>query len=129
MYMKNDLTPTEQSVLDTIWEADTPLSALEVAQADPSLNINTIQNCIRSLLKKGYIEVGSIGYSGKVLCRRYQPSNMALSYSLHSFVNRFALLKKRIPDDLISLALVGKEADDEKILQQLEKIYRERNQK
>ena len=44
---------------------------LEV-KAREDLNVNTVQAALRSLVKKNYIEVADIVYSGTVLSRRYK---------------------------------------------------------
>lgn len=58
--------------MDVLWEADEPMIASEIVKAREDLNVNTVQAALRSLVKKNYIEVADIVYSGTVLSRRYK---------------------------------------------------------
>ena len=55
------LTPSQLNIMKTLWNKKEPMIASDFVQLDPSL------------LKKNYIEVSDIVYSGKVLTRRYIP--------------------------------------------------------
>ena len=46
--------------------------ASEIVKTGTDLNINTVQAALRSLIKKNYIEVAEIVYSGTVLTRSYR---------------------------------------------------------
>lgn len=59
--------------MNILWESDTPLIASEIEKKREDLNINTVQSTLRTLLKKNYIEVADIVYSGTVLSRSYRP--------------------------------------------------------
>lgn len=64
----------------------------------PSLNKNTTAAVIRSLLEKGYLEVGEIRYSQTVLARAYRPCVSFIKF-LKDEYGEFAvenLLKKAI---------------------------------
>ena len=77
------LTPSQLNIMKTLWDKKEPMIASDFVQLDPSLNLNSVQSALRSLLKKNYIEVSDIVYSGKVLTRRYIPvlsSNILLQY-------------------------------------------------
>lgn len=65
------LTPSQLNIMKTLWDKKEPMIASDFVQLDPSLNLNSVQSALRSLLKKNYIEVSDIVYSGKVLTRRY----------------------------------------------------------
>ena len=67
------LTPSQLNIMKTLWNKKEPMIASDFVQLDPSLNLNSVQSALRSLLKKNYIEVSDIVYSGKVLTRRYIP--------------------------------------------------------
>ena len=67
------LTPSQLNIMKTLWDKKEPMIASDFVQLDPSLNLNSVQSALRSLLKKNYIEVSDIVYSGKVLTRRYIP--------------------------------------------------------
>ena len=61
------LTPSQLNIMKTLWDKKEPMIASDFVQLDPSLNLNSVQSALRSLLKKNYIEVSDIVYSGKVL--------------------------------------------------------------
>ena len=50
-----------------------PLIASEILKRNDSLNINTVQACLRALVNKQFIKVADIVYSGTVLTRSYTP--------------------------------------------------------
>ena len=49
------------------------LIASEILKRNDSLNINTVQACLRALVNKQFIKVADIVYSGTVLTRSYTP--------------------------------------------------------
>lgn len=59
------LTPSQLNIMKTLWDKKEPMIASDFVQLDPSLNLNSVQSALRSLLKKNYIEVSDIVYSGK----------------------------------------------------------------
>ena len=67
-----ELKKRQLEVMDVLWEADEPMIASEIVKAREDLNVNTVQAALRSLVKKNYIAVAEIVYSGTVLSRRYK---------------------------------------------------------
>ena len=99
--------------MQVLWRSDQSLTASEIASSDPALNINTVQVCIRQLLKNEYIQVADIVYSGTVLCRSYSPI-----ISKQEYVDTF------FRDDIggLSAALsIIDETNDTSMLDELEK--------
>ena len=66
------LTKRQEDVMNILWDAKEPIIASEIVKTGTNLNINTVQAALRSLIKKNYIEVAEIVYSGTVLTRSYQ---------------------------------------------------------
>lgn len=66
------LTKRQEDVMNILWDAKEPIIASEVVKTGTDLNINTVQAALRSLIKKNYIEVAEIVYSGTVLTRSYR---------------------------------------------------------
>lgn len=62
----------EREVMLVLWRECEGLTASGVGEKGDGLKLNTIQAALRNLLKKGYIKVAEIVYSGTVLTRRYQ---------------------------------------------------------
>ncbi|MGN1166608.1 MAG: BlaI/MecI/CopY family transcriptional regulator [Lachnospiraceae bacterium] len=71
--MKKKLSKQQLEVMKILWDNDTPLVASDIVKKKDSLNINTVQACLRVLVKTGIIEVAGIVYSGTVLTRSYRP--------------------------------------------------------
>ena len=68
------LTKKQLEVMKVLWNSPAPMISSEIEKSNPSFNTNTVQTCLRELLKKGYIEVADIVYSGTVLSRSYLPT-------------------------------------------------------
>ena len=66
------LTKRQEDVMIILWDAKEPIIASEIVKTGTDLNINTVQAALRSLIKKNYIEVAEIVYSGTVLTRSYR---------------------------------------------------------
>lgn len=66
------LTKRQEDVINILWDAKEPIIASEIVKTGTDLNINTVQAALRSLIKKNYIEVAEIVYSGTVLTRSYR---------------------------------------------------------
>ena len=66
------LKKRQEDVMNILWDAKKPIIASEIVKTGTDLNINTVQAALRSLIKKNYIEVAEIVYSGTVLTRSYR---------------------------------------------------------
>lgn len=109
------LTKKQLEVMKVLWDNNRPMISSEIEKSDPSFNTNTVQACLRELLKKGYIQVADIVYSGTVLTRSYLPTFTKTEYlkdacreiigSGHSSFSLCAsLIKEQTdPDDLAEL--------------------------
>lgn len=112
------LTQSQLSIMKTLWAENKAMIASDFVQLDPSLNLNSVQSSLRSLLKKNYIEVSDIVYSGKVLTRSYVPTISADEYAAENI--------NGIVNDLLSsnilLHYVETENDIETIKQLQQKL-------
>lgn len=112
------LTQSQLSIMKTLWAENKAMIASDFVQLDPSLNLNSLQSSLRSLLKKNYIEVSDIVYSGKVLTRSYVPTISADKYAAENI--------NGIVNDLLSsnilLHYVETENDIETIKQLQQKL-------
>lgn len=82
--MKNKLpkiSEREKDVMSVLWHKGESLTASAIAEKGNGLSINTVQAVTRSLMKKKYIEVAEIVYSGTVLTRSYKPIISAEEYA------------------------------------------------
>lgn len=101
------LTKKERTIMDILWNADSALSASEIKDTSSDLNINTVQQVLRNLLKCKFIEVDDIVFNKKSLTRTYKPVVSQAQY-ISAFIsdsNRFKLLCGLVDeeDDLDSL--------------------------
>lgn len=71
--MKKQFTKKQLEVMKILWNSKTPLTASDIVNQNDTLNINTVQACLRSLVASNSIEVADIVYSGTVLTRSYTP--------------------------------------------------------
>lgn len=67
------LTKRQNEVMSVLWNSDSPLSANQICDKDESLNMNTVQQVLRTLLKIQFIKIEDIGYSNTALTRLYSP--------------------------------------------------------
>ena len=66
-----ELKKRQLEVMDVLWESGEPMIASEIVKAREDLNVNTVQAALRSLVKKNYIEVADIVYSGTEIGRAH----------------------------------------------------------
>ena len=71
--MKKRFTKNQMEIMKILWDSDKPLIASDIVKQNKSLNINTVQACLRSLIANNAIKVADIVYSGTVLTRSYSP--------------------------------------------------------
>lgn len=71
----------EEDIMSVLWRTGEALTASSIAEKGGGLSINTVQSVVRSLMKKEYIDVADIVYSGTVLTRSYKPIISAEQYA------------------------------------------------
>ena len=121
-------TSKEQAVLNQLLNAETSLTASEIVARSESLNSNTVQSVVRSLLKRGYIEVAQIVYSGKVLCRSYRPTEKAKEVAFEEFSTQFRSLRKNMPAPKIFAGLIDSEEDQQVVIEELEAMLAQKRE-
>ena len=83
--MTKQLSGRELEVMKIFWESGEAYTASQVGNINPDLSINTIHAVLKSLLKRNYIRVDEIVYSGTVLTRSYRPAVTMAEYVRDSF--------------------------------------------
>lgn len=121
-------TSKKQAVMNQLLSAETSLTASEIVAQNKSLNSNTVQSVVRSLLKRGYIEVAQIVYSGKVLCRSYRPTEKAKNAAFEDLSARFRSLRKNMPAPVIFAGLIDSEEDQQAVIEELEAMIAQRRE-
>lgn len=121
--MESKLTRRELDVLNILWENTKPVTAKEIVGLNPSLSINTVQSVLKKLLKKGYIEVGDIVYSGTVLARGYTAVLDANEYMAEQLAQ--GIDNKRLSVEGIMAALLEYDQNDEETIEKLEELLKQ----
>ena len=83
------ITNRELEIMQLLWHADHPLIASEIAAMKPDLTVNTVQSVLRNLLKRKYVEVAKIVYSGTVLTRSYRPLITEQEFGVNQVIRDF----------------------------------------
>lgn len=110
------LTQSQLNIMKTLWNKKKSMIASDFIELDPSLNLNSVQSALRSLLKKGYIEVSDIVYSGKVLTRSYLP---VISSEDYASENLNGVIK-----DLLSSNILFQYVDSENDIEVIERLQK-----
>lgn len=85
--MKKHFTKKELEIMKTLWNSEQPLIASDIVKQNESLNINTVQACLRSLIGKKAIKIADIVHSGTVLTRSYVPIISREKYLDHTYID------------------------------------------
>lgn len=77
------ISEREKEIMSVLWHTGKSMTSSAIAESDNGLSINTVQAATRNLMKKGYIKVDDIVYSGTVLTRSYKPIISAEQYAAY----------------------------------------------
>lgn len=83
--MKKQLSGRELEIMKILWSSKKPLVASDIYKINPEISINTIHQVLKTLLKKEFIQVDDIVYSGTVLTRSYVSSISLVDYIKDNF--------------------------------------------
>ena len=72
------LNQRDLDVLSILWSAEKSLTATEIVERKKGLTQSTVTAVLRKLLKDNLVEVDGVTHSGKVLSRKYKPSDKSL---------------------------------------------------
>ena len=117
--MKKKLSKRQLDVMKVLWDHSSPMVASDIVNGSPALNINTVQSCLKVLLKENLIEVADIVYSGTVLSRSYRPL-----ISRDEYFNTEYIIGTSSTSSLIAAFI--KEEQDASKLERLEQIIQKR---
>lgn len=119
------ISEREQDVMRIIWGSDQNLTASGIAAHD--ISINTVQAALRNLVKKGYLEVADIVYSGTVLTRSYRPLITAEQYALEQLSSFRAGMPHFSALNLVD-TLYAKTEDKAGFLDELEELIKQKKE-
>lgn len=117
---RKSLSTRQRQIMEILWNAKGGMTASAIVNAREDLQINTVQACLRSLVKKKYIKVGEIVYSGTVLSRSYVPVVTREEYMTQSCKEL-----SRLSSSALLASLIHKE-DDEQLLDELTEMIQKR---
>lgn len=110
------LTQSQLHIMKILWNEKKPMIASDFVQLDSSLNLNSVQSALRSLLKKNYIEVSDIVYSGKVLTRSYIPVVSSEDYASENI--------NGVVKDLLSSNILSQYVESENDIEVIERLQK-----
>lgn len=119
--MKKKLSKRQLDVMKVLWDHSSPMVASDIVNGSPALNINTVQSCLKVLLKENLIEVADIVYSGTVLSRSYRPLISRDEYFNTEYKD---IIGTSSTSSLIAAFIKGEQNASE--LERLEQIIQER---
>ena len=106
MYLKNDISAREESLLDYLWDKNIPMTANDILlELEPKgWKPITLFKTIQSLSDKKYLEVVGLEKSGKSYARKFEPAFSRGTYYSHLMMKK-GLDKTAIAD--ITASLIG----------------------
>lgn len=116
----------ELDVMNVFWEEKKPLIAKEIVKKNSSLSINTVQAVLKTLLKKGYIKVADIVYSGTVLTRSYETVLTSDEYMVNQITKGSV---KECSFEGIMVTLIKQEKIEEETIEKLESLLQDYKKK
>ncbi len=119
--MPKRFTKKQLEVMKILWDNPDPMIASDIVKKGKDLNINTVQACLRGLVKEDAIKVADIVYSGTVLTRSYVPLVTREDYLDSTYKD---LLGK--DDSSALIASLIEDVTDVKELDKIEKMIKKR---
>ena len=110
------LTQSQLHIMKILWNEKKQMIASDFVQLDSSMNLNSVQSALRSLLKKNYIEVSDIVYSGKVLTRSYIPVVSSEDYASENI--------NGVVKDLLSSNILFQYVESENDIEVIERLQK-----
>lgn len=121
--LKKKLTKKQLEVMKIFWAAQNPLSASEIAELYPSLNLNTVRSAISFLLKNEYIKTEDVILNKRALTRTYSAVISADEYVAENFSDSsHGIFSKAIFSNFV------KQENDPKIIAELKNILEMREE-
>ena len=120
------LTNSEEDLMELFWEKKEPLTSVDISEfsADRSWNGNYIHMMLRSLLKKGMIEVCGTVQCGTQYARQFVPIVTKEQYAAKLVMSK-GIEKNSIAAVTVAMVNEVNKADEEGLVKQLEEIIQE----
>lgn len=120
------LTNSEEDLMELFWEKKQPLTSVDISEfsADRSWNGNYIHMMLRSLQKKGMIEVCGTVQCGTQYARQFIPIVTKEQYAAKLVMSK-GIEKNSIAAVTVAMVNEVNKADEEGLVKQLEEIIQE----
>ena len=120
------LTNSEEDLMELFWEKKEPLTSVDISEfsADRSWNGNNKHMMLRSLLKKGMIEVCGTVQCGTQYARQFVPIVTKEQYAAKLVMSK-GIEKNSIAAVTVAMVNEVNKADEEGLVKQLEEIIQE----
>jgi predicted transcriptional regulator len=115
-----NLSTRELDVMNVLWSRNKATIASEIPKLNSELNINTVNDVIRKLLKKNYIKIEEFTHSHNVYARSYIPLISLEEYTL-GCINNLTSDYSELTKTKLVIAILNQEKDDT-LLNDLENI-------
>ncbi|MFC4804901.1 BlaI/MecI/CopY family transcriptional regulator [Filifactor villosus] len=119
------LSDKEKEVMNVLWHYNESLTASGITEKSDSLNINTVQNVLKKLVNKNYIEVAEIVYSGTVLSRSYRYLVSPEAYAADQLQ---AMKKTALSFSVMNFVDYLSQDDSDEILAELEEAIKQKRE-
>lgn len=119
--MLKKLSGRQLEIMNILWDEGKPMIASAIVEKKEDLQVNTVQAALRSLIKKKYIEIAEIVYSGNVLSRSYHPI-----VSKEEYISATCKEIEQMSSANTLLAALVEKEEDEAVLDELERMIQER---
>lgn len=125
---KFDLTKGEESMMEIFWDADNPLTIMEVSRMTDEFNDSYIHRLVKSLEKKEMLKVVGLQKSGKQYARLFFPTMTREEYGAIVMGNLGIQGEKALAQ--VAVAMVKRigndtQKDKEMLIRELESIVEE----
>jgi predicted transcriptional regulator len=117
-----DLSKREFDVMNVLWTTNRATMASEILKYNLDLNINTVQNALKNLLRKKLVTVAEFKHTNTAIGRSFLPLITLEEYTLNCIdcaTSAFAKLSKKT----LLLALLHQEKDNA-LLNEINNIYK-----
>ncbi len=125
MYSKKtywNSTNRDMEILNILWNAGVPMTAVEIADARDDFSVNVVQPPLRKLLKENLIEISDITYSGKVLARRFRPTMTREEFAASQVTAELRQTQVEFSAPSFVMAMLKTEKDNKKKLQEIQEL-------
>lgn len=119
---KYQVTNREADILYTLWRADRPLMASEIA--NEGLKLTTVHTALKRMLKKELVEVVDFVKSGNVYGRSYRPTMSVTDFEMDKFCNEYNNCKSEDMSLVCLMETLLEGADKETVIEELNNLER-----